>query len=253
MIEKIAGLSIHYRLSGQGPQVLLLHGWGVDSDNLEALRLHLAEHFTVCSLDFPGFGQSQEPQQVWGVNEYADFVKTFLAYLGWKQPAVFGHSFGGRVAIVLAAEGSCEKIILCDSAGIKPRRGLEYYVRVYSYKLAKAICRLPGLQRHRQRLLSLWLDANPSSDYRAAQGIMRQIFVKVVNQDLRPYLKHIAVPSLLIWGALDTATPLADAKIMEKEIADAGLVVFEQAGHFPFLSEPQRFYVIVDYFLSHND
>ncbi|MCR4963589.1 MAG: alpha/beta hydrolase [Firmicutes bacterium] len=254
MIEKIAGLSVRYRLSGQGrPQVLLLHGWGVDSDTLEDLRLHLAESCTVCSLDFPGFGQSQEPPEVWGVNEYAAFVKAFIDHLGWQQPVVFGHSFGGRVTIVLAAAGHCQKIVLCDSAGIKPRRGLSYYARVYSYKAAKAICRLPGIRRYRQRLLSLWLNANPSSDYRAAQGVMRQIFVKVVNQDLRPCLKQIAVPALLLWGALDTATPLSDAKIMEAEIADAGLVVFEQAGHYPFLNEPQRFYRIIDYFLTHQD
>ncbi|MEG1997476.1 MAG: alpha/beta hydrolase, partial [Clostridiales bacterium] len=94
---------------------------------------------------------------------------------------------------------------------------------------------------------------NSSTDYQAAEGILRKIFVKVVNEDLRSYLSQIGIPTLLIWGAKDTATPLTDGQLMEREIADAGLVVFEQSGHYPFLEEPARFHLIVDYFLTHDE
>ena len=80
---------------------------------------------------------------------------------------------------------------------------------------------------------------------------MRQIFVNVVNQDLQPLLKAISQPTLLLWGERDTATPLSDGQLMEKTIPDAGLVVFEGAGHYPFLEQPGRFYAVVDYFIQH--
>ena len=99
--------------------------------------------------------------------------------------------------------------------------------------------------------MELWRKNNPSSDYNAAQGVMRQIFVKVVNEDLKPLLPQIKSPTLLVWGENDTATPLSDGRLMEKLIPDAGLVVFEGCSHYSFLDEPGRYYAVVDYFLQH--
>ena len=79
---------------------------------------------------------------------------------------------------------------------------------------------------------------------------MKKVFVRVVNQDLRPYLKGIKAPTLLIWGCEDRDTPLSFAHIMEAEIPDAGLVVFEGAGHFSYLDEFQRFCPIVSVFFG---
>jgi len=106
-----------------------------------------------------------------------------------------GHSFGGRVSILLGARGLPAKLILVDSAGIRPRRSLGYYLRVYSYKAAKALFSLPLLRGHKERALAFWLRSNPSSDYKQAQGVMRQVFVKVVNEDLRRHLPKIKAPT----------------------------------------------------------
>src|SRR5690606_23109753 len=88
-----------------------------------------------------------------------------------------------------------------------------------------------------------------STDYREADGIMRRILVKVVNENLKPILGEIKAPTLLIWGDKDTATPLYMGKIMEREIPDSGLVVLEGAGHYSYLDDFNRFAIIIRTFL----
>ena len=73
-----------------------------------------------------------------------------------------------------------------------------------------------------------------SADYKNASPVMRQTMVRALNEDLTPLLSGIRVPTLLIWGENDTATPLSDGQRMEKSIPDAGLVVLKGAGHFAF-------------------
>ena len=87
-----------------------------------------------------------------------------------------------------------------------------------------------------------------SADYNRLNENMRKTLVKVISLDLLPLLKSIQSPTLLIWGSADTATPLWMGQQMEKEIPDAGLVVFEGRSHFAFIEEWQRFLTIVKHF-----
>ena len=91
-----------------------------------------------------------------------------------------------------------------------------------------------------------------SADYQAASPMMRKVLVKTVNEDLRDFLPFVKTSTLLIYGENDTATPVSLAKIMEKEIADAGLVVLKNSGHFAFLEQQSQFLAIVDSFLKPN-
>ena len=243
-------LKIAYDVAGEGAPLLLLHGWGVERSVFAPLQQYFARHMQVWRLDFPGFGQSAEPPVPWGVRDYADFVQDFCRVVGLENPSILGHSFGGRVAIVLAERGFGAKLVLTDAAGLKPKRGLGYYARVYSYKAAKRVMGLPGLRRWREKALAVWLKRNPSGDYTKAQGIMRAVFVKVVNEDLGPCLPRINIPTLLMWGENDADTPLADGQKMEKLIPDAGLVVFKGVGHYPFLEQPAYFYRVLESFFN---
>lgn len=245
----IWGQDIVYYVSGHGRPVVLLHGWGTDASSLAPVFDHLKKFFSVYSLDLPGFGQSPPPGEVWSVGRYAEAVERFIKELALDRPVLIGHSFGGRLGIILGAKKIPHKIVLIDSAGIRPRRNWKYYSRVYTYKCAKKIFTLPVLRKYRQKALSYWLKSNPSSDYNAAQGVMRQIFVKVVNEDLRHYLPRIEAPALLVWGEKDTATPLADGQLMEKLIPDSGLVVFKDAGHYSYLDRLPQFLRVIDSFL----
>jgi pimeloyl-ACP methyl ester carboxylesterase len=203
------------------------------------------------ALDLPGFGQTPLPRRPWGTFEYGDCVASLLRRSGLPACTLVGHSFGGRVAIAVAARSPelVGKLVLVDSAGIVPRRSPSYYVRVSMVKLARTVLSLPGLGRLRPRVMAALHRRVGSSDYRAlVDPIQRAIFVRVVNEDVRHLLPRVPVPTLLIWGDQDRETPLADGRLMERLIPDAGLVVFEGAGHFSYLERLDQFCRVLAHF-----
>lgn len=250
MLAKIGGISINYEASGQGRDVVLLHGWGGNLGSFAPVHASLARSFRVYSLDLPGFGLSDEPPVPWGTEEYGELVANFLEELGIKSPIIIGHSFGGRIAIYLGATRDVKKMILVDSAGIRPKRRPSYYAKVYSFKAAKLLARFPLWRKQGDRLVEGLRRRIGSKDYMQASGIMRETLVKVVNEDLRHYLPSIKAPTLIVWGENDTATPLADGRIMERLIPDAGLVILKGAGHFSYLDRLNDFLIIVQHFLK---
>ncbi len=253
MIVELNGLKIHFKVSGQGRDLLLLHGWGAELSAMRPLHKHYERFFKTYSLDLPGFGLSDPPPRKWGVAEYAGLVSSFLQNQGIKSPIMLGHSFGGKISIYMAAEKyPIRKLILVDSAGVVPPRSASYYVRVYAYKTARYIMELPGLKRvFAQRLERIKSQAG-SEDYRRARGVMRETLVKVVNQDLTSMMSKIDVPTLLVWGVDDTATPVADGRLMEQLIPTADLVELENAGHYSYLDCFPRFVQVTGYFLKED-
>ncbi len=169
---------------------------------------------------------------------------------GIERPVLMGHSFGGRIAIVMASRTPVEKVVLVDAAGIKPRRSLRYYVKVYSFKAAKWL--LPKIvgKSHGHALIERMRGRAGSSDYSQSSPRMRAVMSRVVNQDLRHLLPAISAPTLLIWGERDTATPIADARLMERLIPDAGLVSYPEAGHYSFLDRPAQTRAVIENFVS---
>ena len=95
-------------------------------------------------------------------------------------------------------------------------------------------------------------DRRSSPDYLEADEDMKGSFVRIVSQNLRSLLPQVSQPALLIWGEKDEATPLWMGKLMEKEIPDAALIVFENCGHFAYLEELMRFGIIVKAFIRED-
>ncbi len=247
---QIDGLRFHFRVSGEGTDLILMHGWGCSTEIWRGVEAFLSQYFRVWNVDFPGFGQSEAPHEPWGVEEYTRCFEQFCATVGVYAPILVGHSFGGRVAIVYASRNAARKIILVDAAGVLPARSLSYYVKVYSYKAMKRIAPLLMGKERAAKYIERRRKASGSSDYNALAESMRGTFVKVVNQDLCPYMPSIKAPTLLIWGSNDTATPVRDAEVMNSLIEDSGLVVFDGAGHYSFLDQPGRFNIVVGNFLG---
>lgn len=235
---EISGININYKLyGGDGIPVLLLHGWGCNLETMDCIFLYFKNlNRTVLSLDFPGFGKSDFPPSDFTVFDYADCVKGLLGFLGIKEVIILGHSFGGRVGIILSLESLVKKIIITGGAGLKPKRGLKYHIKVFSYKIKKR--------------LNINTEKNGSSDYRALNACMKKVFVGVVNTHLDKYLPHIKCPVLLLWGRNDTETPLWMARKMHKVIADSGLVVLNDSGHYCFLDERIKFLEIAKVFVT---
>lgn len=246
----IQSLRTAYKIVGSGKQVLLLHGWGCDLETLNPIQVHLSRRYQVCALDLPGFGNTDEPPTVWGANEYADFVKVFLNTIGFDDPIILGHSFGGRVSIVLGAQMPVNKMVLVGSAGIKPTRSFKYHLKVISYKFVKHITMFPLWARFLAPLRERWIQRVGSADFRKASVLMRQILSRVVNEDLRYLFPRIKASVLLIWGENDNATPLRDARLMERLIPNAGLAIIPDTGHYCFLEKTVHFNLILDSFLK---
>lgn len=251
----ILGIRTNYQISGNGDPVLLLHGWGAQIESFAPVIFALQKYRRVIALDLPGFGKSGFPKEPWTVADYMEYTVGFLRAIGEEKVDILCHSNGGRITILLASKypQMVGKIVFVDSAGIKPKRNLKYYSRVYSYKLAKKIARVQWMTK---LFKTFGMDVQKkiqnagSDDYKNAPECMKKTFVNLVNEDLSGYLKDIKSPSLLIWGENDADTPLWYGKKMEKEIADAGLVVLKEAGHFSYLDQFPQFIAVVNSFFG---
>jgi pimeloyl-ACP methyl ester carboxylesterase len=234
--------------SGEGPPVVVMHGWGGRIESMVPVLSCLSPDHRVVALDLPGFGSSPLPDGVWGTPDYAAFVRDLLASLGIAQAHFIGHSFGAKVALYLAAThpGLVDKLVLVGSPGLRLPPSLQARAKRLLSKGGRAVGALgaPG-RKLRDGLYS----RIASEDYKHA-GPLRPILVKVVNEDLSSMLGRVASPTLLVWGTEDDAVPLSHAKRMEALIPDAGLVSFEGAGHFAYLDEPERFCRVVRSFFG---
>ncbi len=248
----IENMNINYICVGKGENILVLHGWGANIDTIMPIVNLLKDHFKVYALDLPGFGKSDKPEFPFNSQDYSRIVKKFMDLMEIKKATLIGHSFGGKVSIILAVNHPerVERLVLIDSAGIPPKRSIKYYLKVYSFKTLKFIYKLVFAWNKKEEKMEAFYRRFGSADYRNADGVMRKTLVKVVNEDLRPILKKVSCPALLIWGDKDEDTPIYMGKIMEKEIPDSSLVVLERAGHYSYLDDYFKFAAVLNAFLT---
>ena len=259
MLLDVCATKVEVTLSGSGPRAcLLLHGWMCSSQLMESVRGALEGSMRVAAIDFPGHGRngkSAPPPEPWGVPEYMEMTAEIIRRLELAPCDIVAHSFGARVAILLASTSPelVGRMILTGAAGIKKRKSERATAKQTLYKglrgavtLAEKTHLFGNLpERGREALVQTF----GSPDYRALSPEMRKTFVKVISLDLTDRLEQIKAPTLLYWGAQDTETPLWMAQVMQERIPDAGLVVEEGAGHFAYLEHSAKFLRIVRSFL----
>jgi len=252
VFQAIEGLQTATCVTGEGQPVLTLHGWGASLHNFWPVAERLAPHgYQFHLLDLPGFGQTQLPPQPWGVADYVRFVLAYLDRCGLDQVAILGHSFGGRISLVLAAEqpDRVTKMVLADSAGLRTPPGLKLLLRHAAARTFRNTLDVLGLKSLRTRLQDAYNRRYASSDYLTA-GPLRETFLRVIDEDLAPFAARVKAPTVLIWGDRDQDTPLWQGRKLEQLIPDAGLIVFQGAGHFAYQERLEEYVRIVDHFLS---
>lgn len=254
MMIELEGIKASYEYAGKGDTIVLMHGWGGSALSFKPVFDYLSKSYKVYAFDFPGFGESDSPPEAWGTGDYGKFFMNFLKAMMIEKTNIIAHSFGGRVAIWLAANfpEKVNKLVLVNSAGIRPKRTFKYHIKVAVAKIGKQVFSHSIFGRYGGRLLNVVYRLVGSKDYHQQTGIMRSTLVKVVNEDLRALLSKIVAPTLLIWGENDKDVPLAYARLMEKEIKDAGLVILKGAGHFSYLDRFADFCVIVSKFFENQ-
>ncbi len=236
--------------------VVMLHGWGANRGLFARVAQFLADKADayVVTIDFPGFGDSDALTEVWNTAKYVDFVFQFCDEHNIQTiDMLLGHSHGGRVSLASALRDSdrIKKLLLVGSAGIKMELPFRKKLKVWSFKSAKQLlCLFVPAGEKREQLLDRLRGVFGSSDYRSAGGTLRDTLVTVLNEDLAEELPRISQPTLLVWGSEDSDTPLALGKQMEASIPDAGLVVWEGAGHYAFLDRQSEFEAVAKHFLT---
>lgn len=248
----INGLNINYEVTGEGEPVILLHGWLCSLETMKHIAKALENNFKVYNVDLPGFGKSDMLQEPYNTNMFGDFLKNFIEKLKIDNPILIGHSNGGRTIINYVGRelGKAKKLVLIDSAGIKPKRKIGYYIKVYTFKLLKKFLAIfPDVEMFnniRERVLGKF----GSSDYKNSSEVLRRTMSIIINEDQTEILKNINVPTLLLWGENDEDTPLTDGKIMEKNIKDSALITIKNAGHFSYLDSLSECTEIIKSFLK---
>jgi pimeloyl-ACP methyl ester carboxylesterase len=219
---------------GDGPpRVLALHGWGRrGSDYRQALG-----GLDALAPDLPGFGASPPPAETIGAAGYATLIEPMLGEFP-RPPVVVGHSFGGRVAVCLAAANPDRVggLVLSGaplvrlSPGRKPALG---------YRMVRALHRAHLVSDTRMERIRR---SRGSADYRAATGVMRDILVTAVNESYEPELVRLRGRVLLLWGEKDQEVPVAIAESALRVIRGGGgeaeLEVIPGAGHLIPIEAP---------------
>lgn len=236
--SRVAGLECAWVAAGQGRPLVLLHGWGASIELMWPLAERVANGgFRVYLPDFPGFGHSERPNRPWSLRDYSNFVLDFLRVQKLDRVDLGGHSFGGRVCLMLGADHPelMGKMLLFNAAGLRPRQSLSSRARLRAYQLTRSSMKRVGLSSAGDRLAGWYQQRFASPDYRAAEGVMRPTFVRIVNEDMRSFALRVRPPTLLFWGDQDEETPLWMGEELEDLIPDAGLIVWEGAGHYSYL------------------
>lgn len=252
------GQTIWYDSVGQGPPLLLLHGWGSQASVMHRLAADLSDRYRCYIPDLPGFGDSPAPAHPWSVDDYTNLMVAFVKQVIDRPVDVIAHSFGGRILLKWAARPDDRqwigKMVITGGAGLKPRRSTRFYLRKTVALLLKApFWLLPSCSRDRAlawlRTTRVWKSLG-SSDYQAASGVMRQVFVKTISEYLEPCLPRITSEVLLVWGRDDTAVPIEQARRMEAGLQKGTLVIMDHAGHYAFLDQPVTFARIMRSYLT---
>jgi len=245
----VQGLLTNYTRSGKGKQVLVLPGWADKAANWHGFAAALAKHYDVVVLDLPGFGGSQTPTEAWSLDEYAAFVADFVAKVQLKPYAIIGHSNGGGIAIRGAANNvlRADKLVLLASAGVRGEQNGRQSALKLATRAGKLLAKpLPGRV---QRRLRRKLYEHTGSDMLVAEH-MQETFKKIVADDVRADARQLSLPTLLIYGEQDTATPVRYGQLLHQLIDDSTLEIVAGADHFLYLHNTDRVVELVEDFLK---
>ena len=232
---------------GDGNDVLFLHGWGCDGSIFKS-SCKLLDGFRLTFVDLWGFGNTPMPDEFksggMSVEDYADGVAGFICRNDFKNLTVVGHSFGGRIAVTLAAKYPLllKKLVLVDAAGLR-KKSLKRWLKVRRYKFLKRKAKRNEKAKEKLALYG-------SSDFKTLKDELRPTFFKAINQSLDGFARRVSVPTLLVYGEKDSDTPLWIAKRYRRLIKGSGLVVIDGCGHFCFLEKSKFFAAVLKSFLE---
>lgn len=217
-------------------RIYILHGWTYSLDKWNKFAVFLKKSgYEPLFLRIPGL--TAKSDEVWDLDKYSRWLKTKLN----KEKGsvmLLGHSNGGRIATYYASRNPkrISELILVDVAGIYhnefPLRAKRFFYRTVA-RVGKSFAVPLGLRKLLYKFAG-------ERDYLEATPNMRETMVNLINFDLTPIFKKLAVPALIIWGREDRITPLSDAFKIKDLIRNSRLEIVDNASHSPFYSHPEK-------------
>lgn len=216
--------------SGNQGLFLILHGWGSKAERWLTVGKVLTKNgYQVIIPDLPGFGESEKPASAWNTEDYSLFVESLVKTLNLNRFFLLGHSFGGSVAIKYAIKSpqKIKKLFLVASAGLRRPSFKKTFLNKIS-KLFKLFSFLPFYPLIRKIFYRFIVR---KSDYLSTEGVMKDTFLKVLQDDLSEIISKIQIPTVIIWGEKDDIVPLKDAYFLKNRIQNSKLEIIPNGDH----------------------
>ncbi len=278
MDGQLSHVSIHghemaYRMEGEGPALLLLHGIAGSSRTWRDVIPALTGRFTVIAPDLMGHGQSEKPDGDYSLGAFASGLRDLLALLDVDRASVIGHSFGGGVALQLAYQHPerCERLVLVDSGGLG--REVNLMLRMMTLPGSEYVMPVvfPAFLRHwgdslfrtmADRGIRVGHAAEIWSAYASLTEVEnRHAFARTINAVIDPGGQTVSamdrlylaapLPTLIVWGDRDGIIPVSHAYAAHQAMPGSRLVVLDGVGHFPQVEAPEKFVdALVDFVTS---
>lgn len=223
---------MNHSIIHEKPALIILPGWGGSHETWSDFVAIAQKHFDGHVIDLPCFGSEPCPSEVWGVEEYAEFVKEKLAHFANQPIVLLGHSFGGQIAATVVAENPqmITALILSGAAIYRKKRPIKNFFFGSIAKMGKLLFSLPFLAPSQDKAKKV-LYRMAHSDYAETSGIQREIYKKITRQDVSHVLSQIAIPTLVVWGEKDTQIPIKFGKKIAKEIKNAQFIKIKNGTH----------------------
>jgi pimeloyl-ACP methyl ester carboxylesterase len=248
----VNNLLTHYEIHGSGPTILFVHGWADRLETFKPINAELGKHYKLLALDLPGFGQTEAPKTIWNLDDYAQFIADFINKVGIQENilAIVAHSNGGAVTIrgIALSLLMPKKLVLLAASGIRDSAKIRRLAIKTVAKTGKVATF--WLPRQARKRLQKKLYGTVGSDMLVAPAL-QETFKRTVRQDIQKDAKNINLPTLLIYGDQDKATPLESiGQKLQKLIKDSRLEVVKDADHFVHHANPSQVSSIIMDFLN---
>ena len=248
MFKKIDNILVEYDYKNVSEKcIIFLHGFGGNLNNFSYFaKIFNNFGYSTLNINLTDFGFKKLPK-FFNIYDYSEIVFKLIKSLNIKNYNLVGHSFGGRISLILASQYNCiNKLILVDSAGLKPKFSLKTKSKILKYKFYKFLVSKNIIKKEK-------LNSFGSSDYKNLPDNLKAVFNNVIKEDLTYLLKNVNNKTLIIFGKNDKDTPVYMAKKLHKNIKNSKLVIFNDAGHYSYLNESQKFINLVKLFLGENE
>ncbi len=208
--------------------LIILHGWGSNKNIMKNVFSPFLNSFRHIYIDLPGFGKSTCPTAL-KTTDVTRIVELLLVYINASTDVILGHSFGGKVALLLDPK----ILVLVSSAGIKVPKPLSIQLKIVITKVLNFL----GLRKFRSLFIA--------QDAKNLSKPMYDTFKNVVDEDFTQNFSEYDGKALLCWGEEDTATPISSANQIKKLIKDSKLEVYK-GDHFFFTKEAKDMSVRIE-------